>query len=92
MMDHPIYKAMTALLEQKSYARLDIGPFNCGELNVGLHAGYEDNALVIGVGEHIDDSAVVFLNDPAEATTARELAAAMLAWADWVDKNDGIDK
>ena len=87
---HPIYRAMLALLNGKSYSRIDIGPLDDGtDIDVGLHAGYGvadgDGSFVIGAGPNIDEHALVFQHTPLDADTARQLGHALLAWADWSD-------
>ena len=80
------YNAMMTLLTSGSLVRLDLGNFESGDaVNAGLHCGYEDGALVIGIGKFIDDTAVIF-QQTIDVDVARELAAVITAWADWCEK------
>lgn len=87
------YDAVSALLRAESLVRLELGPIDgMGSVTVGLHAGYDDGAFVI-----IWDDAVMttktqigpefeMMFEEPDATCARELAASLLAFADWADE------
>lgn len=83
--DHIVYRTLSLLLQERSLIRLDLSVFACGDaLNVGLHAGFGDGDLVIGVGPNIDGDALTFQHG-IDTDAARDLAAALMAWSDWCD-------
>ncbi len=80
--ERAVYEAVRALLRHGHFARLEIGPGAEGEITVGLHAGWDDGQFV--VMSH--DGKTEWGLDTCDASVARELAAALTAYADWCDE------
>lgn len=77
-----VYEAVRALLRHGHFARLEIGPGEKeGDITVGLHAGWGDGEFVV----ISDDGKTEFALASCDASVARELAAALTAYADWCD-------
>ena len=81
--ERAVYEAVRALLRHGHFARLEIGPAETeGNITVGLHAGWADGQFV--VMSH--DGKTEWGLDTCDASVARELAAALTAYADWCDE------
>jgi hypothetical protein len=81
--ERAVYEAVRALLRHGHFARLEIGPGETeGEITVGLHAGWADGQFV--VISH--DGKTEWALDSCDGSVARELAAALTAYADWCDE------
>lgn len=79
-----VYEAVRALLRHGHFARLEIGPGETeGDITVGLHAGWSDGQFVVISNEGKCEWAL----DTCDASVARELAAALTAYADWCDED-----
>ena len=78
-----VYDAVRALLKHGHFARLEIGPGEKeGDITVGFHAGWGDGEFLVISNEGKTEFAL----DTCDASTARELAAAFTAYADWCDE------
>jgi len=78
-----VYEAVRALLRHGHFARLEIGPGETeGDISVGLHAGWSDGQFVVISHEGKTEWGL----DTSDASVARELAAALTAYADWCDE------
>ncbi len=79
-----VYEAVRALLRHGHFARLEIGPGETeGNITVGLHAGWSDGQFVVMSNEGKCEWAM----DTCDGSVARELAAALTAYADWCDED-----
>lgn len=79
-----VYEAVRALLRHGHFARLEIGPGETeGDITVGLHAGWSDGQFVVISNEGKTEWAL----DTCDGHTAREIAAALTAYADWCDED-----
>jgi len=79
-----VYEAVRALLRHGHFARLEIGPGEIeGDITVGLHPGWSDGQFVVVSNEGKTEWAM----DTCDGHTARELAAALTAYADWCDED-----
>jgi hypothetical protein len=86
--DHPVYRAMAAILAQSDHPEaksIDLSLSYCGDMSIscGLHPGFSDGAFVIGGSSHGGENhpEIFFVEEGWAA--ARQLAAALSAWADW---------
>jgi hypothetical protein len=78
-----VYEAVRALLKHGHCARLEIGPGEKeGDITVGLHYGWGDGEFVV----ISDDGKTEWAMASCDASVARELAAALTAYADWCDE------
>jgi hypothetical protein len=78
-----VYEAVRALLKHGHCARLEIGPGELeGEITVGLHAGWGDGEFVVLSAKGRTEMGLA----SCDASVARELAAALTAYADWCDE------
>lgn len=78
-----VYEAVQALLKHGHGARLEIGPGELeGEITVGLHYGWGDGEFVVMSDKGKTEMGLTSL----DASVARELAAALTAYADWCDE------
>jgi hypothetical protein len=78
-----VYEAVRALLRHGHFARLEIGPGNTeNDITVGLHAGWDDGQFVVISNAGKTEWAL----DTCDASVAREMAAALTAYADWCDE------
>jgi hypothetical protein len=81
--ERAVYEAVRALLRHGHFARLKIGPAETeGDITVGLHAGWADGQFVV----ISRDGKTEWGLDTCDASVARELAAALTAYADWCDE------
>ena len=79
-----VYEAVRALLRHGHFARVEIGPGELeGDITVGLHAGWGDGQFVVMSSEGQCEWAL----DTCDGSVARELAAALTAYADWCDED-----
>jgi len=79
-----VYEAVRALLRHGHFARLEIGPGETeGDITVGFHVGWSDGQFVVMSNEGKCEWAL----DTCDASVARELAAALTAYADWCDED-----
>lgn len=77
-----VYDAVRALLRHGHFARLEIGPGETEQdITVGLHAGWGDGQFVV----ISNDGKTEWALDTCDASVAREMAAALTAYADWCD-------
>jgi hypothetical protein len=76
-----VYQAMTLLLKAGSFVRLELSMLGDDEFSVGFHPGFADGDLVVQTGK----DEMVFCREDQDWLPAREFAAALLAWADWVE-------
>lgn len=78
-----VYEAVRALLKHGHFARLEIGPGELeGDITVGLHAGWGDGEFVVMSDRGKTEMGLA----SCDASVARELAAALMAYADWCDE------
>lgn len=79
-----VYEAVRVLLRHGHFARLEIGPGETeGIITVGLHAGWSDGQFVVISNSGKCEWAL----DTCDGSVARELAAALTAYADWCDED-----
>ena len=86
--DHPVYQAMAAILAQPNHPEaktIDLSLSYAGPQSIGcgLHPGFSDGTFVIGASSRGSDDSpeIYFVEECYQA--ARQLAAALSAWADW---------
>lgn len=78
-----IYGAMLLLLRAKTFERIDIGPGEKeGSICVGFHPGWDDGEFVI----MSQNGNAEFCLASCDGDIARNLAASLMAFADWCDE------
>lgn len=86
--DHPVYQAMAAILAQADHPEaksIDLALSYSGGMSIdcGLHPGFSDGAFVIGGRSHGGTNLPEIWFEEECYAAARQLAAALSAWADW---------
>jgi len=86
--DHPVYRAMSAILAQADHPEaksINLSLSDSGSMSIdcGLHPGFSNGAFVIGGCSHGGANLPEIWFEEECYAAARQLAAALSAWADW---------